>query len=190
MDHNITPIPPAPETLRMRVEGDALILDFGDGRRHTVATVHNDLVARRLAACWVACIGQPTSALEAVAAAVAIDPATLTRDERSILLYAETRVVDAGGLLVGARMNADDIAALKKFQDLGILECGRIPWRVIGGLVHEGPNLEYTHWVTFKEGAWRLVNALRRMRAEADRGRSNNRKMVDAALADRAEVPA
>lgn len=113
----------------------------------------------------------------------AIDTATLTRDERSLLLYAETCVVDSGGLLVGARMNTDDIAALKKFSDLGILSCGRIPWKLIPKLMHPGPGMEYTHYVTFTDAAWSLVSRLRRERAE--RSTSNNRKKVDQALAER-----
>ncbi len=108
----------------------------------------------------------------------------LTRDEKSILLYAETCLVDGGGLMAGARMNEADIAVLKKFRSCGILDFGRIPFHTIKELVQ--PAVPFTHWVTFHDRAWELAHALRRQRAS--NGQSSNRKKVDAALAEKAEV--
>lgn len=112
-----------------------------------------------------------------------IDITTLTRNEKSVLLYAETCVVDRSGLMVGARMNEADIAALKKFQEAGALVFGRIPFHCIPTLHHDGPGLESTHWVTFNEDAWTAAHALRRVRAEQI---GPNRKKVNDALAERA----
>lgn len=111
-----------------------------------------------------------------------IDIDTLSKSERGILLYAETCLVDFGGLLEGRRMNNADIDALKKFQQAGVLEFGRIPLKTLGMLMKAGR--EPTYWVTFNDASWALAHALRRHRAA--QGNSGNRKMVDAALAERA----
>lgn len=117
-----------------------------------------------------------------------LDITTLTRDERSLLVYAETCLVDHGGLLTAERLNAADMAALAKFKEAGILDFGRIPAKLLGTLPAPGTSgrtLHLTHWVTFHEEAWQLAHALRRARAE--RGNSANRRQVDEALAERAE---
>lgn len=111
--------------------------------------------------------------------------AELSRDEKSILLYAETCVVDGSGLLSGARMNEADITALKKFKDAGILDFGRIPYRTLATLI-QPPAASLTHWVTFHEPAWALAHALRRQRALQ---LGSNRKKVDAALAEKKDFP-
>jgi hypothetical protein len=102
----------------------------------------------------------------------------LTKTERSILLYAETCVVDYAGLLEGQRMNNDDIEVLKKFEAAGILKFGRIPARVLGSMVSR----QCTHWVEFTEAAWNLAHALRRQMAEKSKTVSANYKKVRAAL--------
>lgn len=111
------------------------------------------------------------------------DIQTLTRDEKSILLYAETCVVDGSGLMAGARMNEADIAALKKFKAEGVLDFGRIPFHTVGTLIQ--PAVKLTHWVTFHEPAWQMAHALRRQRALQI---GPNRKKVDAALAPQGEA--
>ncbi|MBR8434795.1 hypothetical protein KDW37_28950 [Burkholderia cenocepacia] len=108
-----------------------------------------------------------------------IDIATLTKVERSILLYAETCCVDAGGLLEGKRMNADDMTALRKFADAGILSFGRIPFHLLASL---SSLRQPTHWITLTDDAWQLAHALRRQRAA--RGSASRRK-VDEVLAER-----
>ncbi len=105
----------------------------------------------------------------------------LTRAERSILLYAETCVVDGSGLMAGARMNEEDIAALKKFREAGVLDFGRIPFHTVNEL--RQPSVKLTHWVTFRDAAWELAHALRRERAKQI---GPNRRMVDEALAAKA----
>lgn len=205
MSQNTNPVPPAPELCAMRVDGEALLLDVEDGRLHRqIGIVYNTDLGRRLAACWNKFIPMPTSMIERMPgtvmemglamgaseeadAAPAIDPATLTQDERSVMLYAETTMIDQGGLMQGCRLNEADHAALEKFKALGILDYGRIPFHTIEELLQPpgGVTMRYTHWVTFHEGAWSLAHALRRERAlRAERVRTN-RKKVDAALAVR-----
>ena len=109
-----------------------------------------------------------------------IDPETLTRDERSVLLYAETCCVDYGGLLESRRMNSNDLVALREFADAGILTFGRIPSDLLAPLADYGR--APTHWITFTDAAWTLAHALRRARAAKP---SKSRSRVDAALAER-----
>lgn len=113
---------------------------------------------------------------------ITIDINSLSRDEKSILLYAETCMVDRAGLLEAARMNEADIAALKKFKEAGALDFGRIPFKTIDTLIHPHHGGKLTHWVTFHEPAWQAAHALRRVRSQ---GNSSNRNKVDAALAER-----
>lgn len=105
----------------------------------------------------------------------------LTKAERSVLLYAETCVVDYAGLLEGKRMNNDDIDALKKFEAAGILTFGRIPARALAWMVGR----ECTHWVEFNDSAWALAHALRRQAAEKSKTVSTNYKKVRVALDER-----
>ena len=109
-----------------------------------------------------------------------IDITALTKVERSIILYAESCSVDYGGLLEGKRMNDDDLAALRKFQDAGLLSFGRVPAKLLRPLSDYGRNP--THWVTFTDDAWQLAHELRRERAA--RG-SASRTKVDEVLSER-----
>jgi hypothetical protein len=89
------------------------------------------------------------------------DPSRMSKDEKSFLLYAESCAVDQGGLLVGARMNADDHAAAKLFCDRGLMFFGRIPAALLkGGLTAE------THYVELTLAGWELAWKLRRARAD------------------------
>lgn len=54
-----------------------------------------------------------------------------TKDSRSMLLYCESCAVDGDGLLVGAKMNAEDIAEAKRMQGAGLIKFGRIPARMM-----------------------------------------------------------
>lgn len=72
----------------------------------------------------------------------------LTRNERSLLLYAETCAVDGKGVLDDRRMNDEDRAALDKFD--GVL-------------------LEYIpaqSGVVLTDDGWSVVGLLRRRKAE------------------------
>lgn len=83
----------------------------------------------------------------------------MSKDEKSILIYMETRLVDYGGLLDGPKMNKADLDAAKKFQEEGLLDFGRIPAALLEA------SKPSTHWVTFNDSAWILAHELRRVRS-------------------------
>lgn len=88
-------------------------------------------------------------------------PDTMTKDERSCLLYAESCAVDGGGLMEGIRMNHEDHEALKRFGELGLLEFHRIPASILGS----GAKSSWTHIVTLSPDGWELAAMCRRRRA-------------------------
>lgn len=97
--------------------------------------------------------------------ALALSPfaASLTKNQRSILVYAETCLVDKSGLLSGERMNRQDLDDLDMFQAESYLRYGRIKLDLIpprSGADH------FTHWVIFNPRAWALASELRQLRAE------------------------
>jgi hypothetical protein len=93
-----------------------------------------------------------------------MDTGTLTKDERSFLLYVETCCVDGGGLLVGVRMNAEDHAAAAKFVEAGLLASfGRIPSALLG---RSGSPQGATHYAELTDAGWLLAHTLRRERAK------------------------
>ncbi|WP_236027618.1 MULTISPECIES: hypothetical protein [Burkholderia] len=106
-----------------------------------------------------------------------IDPETLSRDEYSLLLYAETVCVEYGGLLEGARMNAADMGALERFKADGILNYGRVPGRLLGTFTRG-----VSHWCDLTDAGWELAHKLRRARAAKSKDREP-RTRVDEALA-------
>ncbi|MCM2546162.1 hypothetical protein [Burkholderia glumae] len=111
----------------------------------------------------------------------AIDIETLTKDERSMMLYAESCCVDYSGLLEACRMNNEDMAALRRFQEAGLLTFGRVPAKLLGQLASYGR--KPTHWVTLSESGWNFAWTLRLRRSKQV---SPSRKAVDEVLAERA----
>lgn len=87
----------------------------------------------------------------------------LDRKARSILLYAETVVVDHSGLLEGQRMNPDDHENLRQMQAMGWLAWGRIPASLLGA---SGGTRKPTHWCRFYPAAFQVAHACRMIRAE------------------------
>lgn len=104
---------------------------------------------------------------------------TITRDQRSILMYAETCAVDHGGLLEGIRMNKTDLDSLAELAAAGILTFGRIPGKMLGTFKRNN-----THWCDLTEAGWSLAYQLRRARAAKP---DPSRQKVEAELAERAE---
>lgn len=89
----------------------------------------------------------------------------LDRDQRSIVLYAESVCVDNGGLLEGQRMNATDHANLDLLQTHGFLRWGRIPFAVLDARPAHFTSRP-THWVVLTEEGWALAHAARRQRSK------------------------
>lgn len=88
----------------------------------------------------------------------------LTKDQRSVLLYAECCAVDYGGLLDGRRMNADDHENLRQMQAIGWLTWGRIPSQLLGK--HNFSQTSPTHWVKLTTKGWEMAHACRMIRSE------------------------
>lgn len=86
---------------------------------------------------------------------------TMTKDEKSCLLYIETCCVDRGGLLEGCRLNAADHAAIGLFKTHGLLtRAGRIPAKLLKN--------SSTHYAELSDAGWELAHQLRRWRARPE----------------------
>jgi hypothetical protein len=84
--------------------------------------------------------------------------AKLTKDERSLLLYLETRLVDHYGRVNGLNIKIADMAIIEKRKDAEFVNFGRI--------CSDDISTDGSLWVTFSDGAWRSAHAERRARAD------------------------
>lgn len=75
----------------------------------------------------------------------------MTKAQRSLLVYAETRLVDYGGNLDCRHLNAEDRQQLEDWDDEGLL------FFTLAG-----------YQVRFSDRAWKLAHQYRRERAEHD----------------------
>lgn len=107
----------------------------------------------------------------------------VTKDERSLMLYAETCMVDYGGLLEGVRMNEKDMEALASYKAQGLLDYGRIPHRAMEAMVARA----CTMWVEFTPKGWEFAHALRRAQCERSRLQSANYKTFRIVMDERAQ---
>lgn len=83
---------------------------------------------------------------------------TMTKDERSLLLFFETQAVDYGGLIdLKQRVNKEDFDIAKKWNEEGFVKFGRIKFHSIipGGS---------TRWCELSDEAWNIAHAERRAR--------------------------
>lgn len=101
---------------------------------------------------------------------------TFGKQDRNMLLYAESCCVDQGGLLEGARMNAADAASLKLFEKHGLARSGRVPGRLLLGNQTAGK----THWVELTDLGWDLAARFRRFRARPEARGPIARKVFEA----------
>lgn len=83
--------------------------------------------------------------------------AEMSKDERSLLLFLETRAVDYGGRVKEAHMNKEDFKIAEKWNEEGFIEFGRIVARNI--------NTDGGHWVKLSDDAWKLAQEERKARA-------------------------
>lgn len=81
----------------------------------------------------------------------------MDRDEKSLLLYLETRAVDYGGRVDTLHMNREDMAIAKRWNKDGFLKFGRIKF-------HDITRKGTTHWCELSEEAWDLAHQERRAR--------------------------
>lgn len=85
----------------------------------------------------------------------------MTRDERSLLLFLETRAVDHGGLVDVKHMSSEDMKIAEKWTDEGFLSFGRVCSADIQNSVSK-----CTHWVELSGVAFTLAHAERFARAK------------------------
>lgn len=78
---------------------------------------------------------------------------TMTSDERSLLLYFETRAVDYGGLIDTKHMDNEDREIADKWNEEGFIKSGRIKSHSI---------IVFSHWCELSEEAWKLAHVERR----------------------------
>lgn len=97
-----------------------------------------------------------------MSAASRLTPETMTKDERSFLVYAESCCVDYGGLLESIRMNDDDFHAAIKFELAGLMRFGRMPARLLGSSLGR----TRTHYAELTEAGWVLAHECRRLRSK------------------------
>lgn len=83
---------------------------------------------------------------------------TMTKDEKSLLLYLETCAVDCSGKVQAVRMNSDDQKIVERWNAEGFVSYGRI--------ASEDLNEYGSHWCHLSDEAWALAAAERRARAE------------------------
>lgn len=82
----------------------------------------------------------------------------MTKDERSLLLYLETCIVDHDGRVNSASMNSADREIVAGWVECGFIEYGRIASEFV---TRDGGN-----WVTFSDDAWLAAHKERRARGE------------------------
>ena len=85
-----------------------------------------------------------------------------TNTEKSLLLYFETQAVDYGGKLESVRMNADDFAIAKRWNEAGFVQFGRIAFHDI----KKNAGVARDHWCVLSDEAWKLAHAERRARCD------------------------
>lgn len=83
----------------------------------------------------------------------------LTKDDRSLLLYLESRAVDNSGAVHTQHMNADDMAIAEKWNADGFVSFGRIASEYLP--LPSGS----THWCVLSEAAWQAAHDERQARA-------------------------
>jgi len=81
----------------------------------------------------------------------------MTEDERSLLLFLESRAVDQAGRVKTIHMNADDMEIAEQWNRDGFVKFGRI--------ASEDLNEFGTHWCHLSDEAWGFAAAERKARA-------------------------
>jgi len=83
---------------------------------------------------------------------------SLTKDEKSLLLYFEARAVDHSGTVDSTKMNDDDFKIARRWNENGFVEFGRI---YSGDL----KAFRASHWCHLSPDAWKKAAKLRKEKA-------------------------
>jgi hypothetical protein len=89
----------------------------------------------------------------------------MTKDEKSLLLFLETCVVDEAGLIDVRKMNAEDVAIAVRWEAEGFIGFGRVYSKDIARLSANSAGRVYSQWCSLSEEAWTLAHQERRARA-------------------------
>lgn len=81
-----------------------------------------------------------------------------TKDEKSQLLYLETRLVDYAGKVDGIHMNAGDWLIMEEWKKEGFIDYGRICWK------DASKSRNGVNWCTFSDLAWEYAHQQRKLR--------------------------
>ncbi len=84
---------------------------------------------------------------------------TWTRDEKSLLLYFETVVVDESGRITDARMNDIDRENARLWNEQGFVSYGRVASE---HLKRTSSGFPMTTWCRLSDEAWECAHRLRR----------------------------
>ena len=95
----------------------------------------------------------------------------LTKDQRTLLLYLETRAVDHAGRVDGTAMNEHDFKQAAEWDRQGFVRFGRV--------ASECVTQHGAHWVEFTDQAWAAAHSERRARAERTRARRTYRTTAE-----------
>ena len=91
-----------------------------------------------------------------------VEKEKMIKDERTLLLYFETCLVDKNGKVNHRRMNSIDFDIAKRWSDEKFITFKRIPYEDI---VDRGYHSTNTHQVSFTDEAFTIAHALRKERA-------------------------
>lgn len=96
------------------------------------------------------------------------EPEEFNVDERNLLLFLETCLVDGYGRVASVHMNAINFDLAEKMQKEGLISFGRLTMKAIRVFNNNHPSIsrQYTHWVRFTDKAWNIVHQLRRQRSD------------------------
>lgn len=87
----------------------------------------------------------------------------MTKDERSLLLFLETCLVDNYGKVCIVKMSSEDFEIAKRWSEEGFIRFGRISFKDIK---HRSLDRTSSYWVLFNNKAWKLAHEERRARSE------------------------
>lgn len=83
-----------------------------------------------------------------------MDLKEMNKDERSLLIYLETCMVDYRGKIDHRRLNNSDVNLLESWNNSGFIDYGRVEMADI-----EKSNYKhYTHWIILSNDAWKLAH--------------------------------
>ena len=98
----------------------------------------------------------------------------LSKAERGLLLYIESRAVDNGSKLDGRQINKEDIDLLTEWHKQGLVRFGRVPFKEI--------ERNLTHFCVLSNDAIKLAQECRRKRIDAWMGEEVKRWVQEKAV--------